>query len=210
MSTRSAYQPWCSSQPSGEPAGRDGSRSTIATTAMKIVGEEDDEPREDERVHDPGNEALEELSLPEDDGGFVPTRTGRSDERLTGFPERTNRVRKSARRAKTPPAIATATTSATAEPTLAVVLSFLRLPELRRDRRYDLVQVADDRVVGAGQDRGLGVGVHGEDRLRPLAPGHVLCRARDAARDVDVRSDLRPGLADLVRVRSPAGHGDCA
>jgi hypothetical protein len=48
---------------------------------------------------------------------------GRSVRRLVGFPERMSRVRKSARRANSAPAIATATTSATAEATLAVELS---------------------------------------------------------------------------------------
>jgi hypothetical protein len=52
-----------------------------------------------------------------------PRRLGRSERRLTGLPERTSRVRKSARRAKSPPAIPIATTSATAEATLAVELS---------------------------------------------------------------------------------------
>ena len=85
-STRSAYQPWCSSQPSGEPDGRDGSRSTIATTAMKIVGKRTTNPQKMNACTSPGNEALEELPLPEDDGGFVPNaywEVGRAADRLS-------------------------------------------------------------------------------------------------------------------------------
>ena len=73
----------------------------------------------------------------------------------------------------------------------------------------DLVQVADHRVVGAREDRGLRVGVDREDPLRAPAAGHVLRRAADPARDVEVGRDLRPRLPDLVGVRPPAGarHG---
>jgi hypothetical protein len=53
------------------------------------------------------------------------TRSGMSAKRLVGLPARTSRVRKSARREKSQPAIAIATTSATAEATLAVELSLL-------------------------------------------------------------------------------------
>jgi hypothetical protein len=55
----------------------------------------------------------------------LPTRVGRSEKRGAGLPARTSRVRKSARRAKSQPAIAIATTSATAEATLAVELRIL-------------------------------------------------------------------------------------
>ena len=85
-STRSAYQPWCSSQPSGEPEGREGSRSTIADDRHEDRREEDDEAPEDERVHEPGNEALEELPLTEDDRGFVADahrEVGRAADRLS-------------------------------------------------------------------------------------------------------------------------------
>ena len=64
-----------------------------------------------------------------------------------------------------------------------------------RDRRHDLEHVADHRVVGARQDRRLGVGVDREDLLRALAAGHVLRRAADPARDVELGRDLRAGLA---------------
>jgi hypothetical protein len=53
------------------------------------------------------------------------TRAGSSAKRAAGFPLRTSLVRNSALRAKRPPAIPIATTSATAEATLAEVLSFL-------------------------------------------------------------------------------------
>ena len=124
-STRSAYQPWCSSQPSGEPDGRDGSRSTMAAIAMKIVGKRTTNPQKMNACTSPGTRRWRSFRCPRTMVASFRTRTGRSDERLTGFPERTSRVRKSARRAKSPPAIATATTSATAEATLAVVLSCL-------------------------------------------------------------------------------------
>ena len=79
-------------------------------------------------------------------------------------------------------------------------------PQLGRDRRQHLVQVADDGVVGDRHDRRLRVGVDREDPLRALAAGDVLRRARDPAGDVDLRRDLVPGLPDLVGVRAPAGH----
>ena len=77
--------------------------------------------------------------------------------------------------------------------------------QLGGDRRHDLGQVADHGVVGAGEDRRLGVGVDREDLLRALAAGDVLGGAADAAGDVEVGRDLRAGLADLVGVRAPAG-----
>ena len=60
-----------------------------------------------------------------------------------------------------------------------------------RDRRHDLVQVADHAVVGAREDRRLAVGVDREQLLGALAAGHVLGRAADPARDVDLGRDLR-------------------
>ena len=78
----------------------------------------------------------------------------------------------------------------------------------RRHRGEDLVHVADHGVVRAREDRRLAVGVDREDPLRSLAARHVLRRPGDPTRDVEVGCDLRPGLADLVGVRAPAGHGD--
>ena len=72
------------------------------------------------------------------------------------------------------------------------------------------MQVADHRVVGVREDRRLAVGVDREQRLRALATGDVLRRAADPAGDVEVGRDLRPGLADLVGVRPPAGARDDA
>ena len=70
-----------------------------------------------------------------------------------------------------------------------------RLPQLGGDRRHDLGQVADHGVVGAGEDRRLGVGVDREDLLRALAAGDVLGGAADAAGDVEVgrRPSCRSG-----------------
>ena len=75
---------------------------------------------------------------------------------------------------------------------------------------HDLVQVADHRVVGAREDRRLRVAVDREDLLRALRAGDVLRRAADAARDVQIRGDLRARLPDLVGVRAPAGGRDDA
>src|ERR1700733_3515459 len=80
----------------------------------------------------------------------------------------------------------------------------------------DLMQVADHGVVGVGQDRGARVGVDRDDVLGPGAAGDVLDRAADAAGQVQLRSDLGAGLADLLAVRPPAlgghhpGHADHA
>ena len=168
--------------------------------------EEDDEAPEDERVHEPGNEALEELPLPEDDGGFVPhahREVGRALDRRA----RAHEPREEQRAAREEPAGDRGRDGERDRGGDARGrLSASRLPQLGRDRRHDLVQVADHRVVGAREDRRLRVGVDREDRLRALAAGHVLRRARDAAGDVDVGRDLRPRLPDLVGVRPPAGH----
>ena len=75
------------------------------------------------------------------------------------------------------------------------------------DRRDDLVQVADHGVVGAREDRRLGVGVDREHRLRALAARDVLGRAADPAGDVEVGRDLRarsgrPGRSAAASPRS--------
>src|SRR5205085_473889 len=59
------------------------------------------------------------------------------------------------------------------------------LGELRKQGE----QIADQSVVGDGEDRGLRVGVDGDDDLAFLHASKVLDRARDAAGDVEVRSD---------------------
>ena len=72
------------------------------------------------------------------------------------------------------------------------------------------VEVADDRVGRAGHHRRVAVRVDGQDRLGRAGADHVLDRPADAAGDVQVRRDPRPGLADLLGVRPPAGRGDDA
>src|SRR5256886_1819458 len=76
--------------------------------------------------------------------------------------------------------------------------------ELANQFRDDLEQVADDSVVGDLEERGLRVDVDDEDLLRLLHPGEVLYGATDADRDVELRPDRHPGLADLERLRDPS------
>src|SRR4051812_28193150 len=73
----------------------------------------------------------------------------------------------------------------------------------------DLVQVADDAQVAELEDRGVRVLVDRHDVLRGLHADLVLDRAGDAGRQVELRRDRLAGLADLGRVRVPAGvdHG---
>ena len=68
------------------------------------------------------------------------------------------------------------------------------------------MQVADHCVVGDRHDRRLGIRVDGENPLGALAAGNMLRRPGHAARDVDLGRDLVTRLADLVGVRTPAGH----
>ena len=76
--------------------------------------------------------------------------------------------------------------------------------------RQDLVQVADDAEVGELEDRGVRVLVDRDDVLRGLHADLVLDRARDARREVQLRRDGLARLADLRRVRVPAGVDDRA
>src|SRR4051794_29797712 len=73
----------------------------------------------------------------------------------------------------------------------------------------DLVQVAHDAEVGELEDRGVRVLVDRDDVLGALHADLVLDRARDAGREVQLRRHRLAGLADLARVREPAGvdHG---
>jgi hypothetical protein len=66
------------------------------------------------------------------------------------------------------------------------------------------VHVADDGEVGVFEDRRVGILVDGDDGARALHPDLVLDRARDPARDIELRRDRLPGLADLGGVRIPA------
>ena len=76
--------------------------------------------------------------------------------------------------------------------------------------RHDLVQVADDAEVGELEDRRVRILVDRDDHARALHPDLVLDRARDPDRDVELRRDGLAGLADLRRVRVPAGVDDRA
>ena len=69
-STRSANQPWLSSHVSGDP---EKVRLAVDDVDQRDQDrrEEDDEAPEDERVHEPGAEPLEELPLAEDDRRLV-------------------------------------------------------------------------------------------------------------------------------------------
>src|SRR5205823_1682790 len=89
-------------------------------------------------------------------------------------------------------------------------LAALALADELRQLRHDLVQVADDAEVGELEDGRVRVLVDGDDRLRALHADLVLDRAGDADRDVELRRDVLAGLADLRRVRVPAGVDDRA
>src|SRR3954447_24048925 len=73
----------------------------------------------------------------------------------------------------------------------------------------DLVQIPDHAEIRELEDRRVLVLVDREDVLRALHPNLVLDRAGDAGRQVKLRRDRLAGLADLGRVRVPAGvdHG---
>src|SRR5436190_17457119 len=82
--------------------------------------------------------------------------------------------------------------------------SALPTPDLLVDRRHDLVQVADDRVVRLRDHGRVGVGVDREDRLRARHAGPVLDGAADPGCDVQIGRHPAAGLADLLVVRPPA------
>src|ERR1700752_4371479 len=79
------------------------------------------------------------------------------------------------------------------EPRNSALAGLDRLGQLRRD----LEQVADHAVVGDLEDRRLFVLVDRDDRLGRLHAGAVLNRPGDPERDVELRRDRLPGLADL-------------
>src|SRR4051794_15531701 len=78
-----------------------------------------------------------------------------------------------------------------------------------RELRQDLVQIAHDPEVGELEDRRVLVLVDRDDVLARLHADLVLDRAGDARREVQLRRDRLAGLADLGRVRVPAGVDDC-
>src|SRR6266446_638705 len=73
------------------------------------------------------------------------------------------------------------------------------------ERGHDLERVADHTEVGHLHDRSLGVLVDGDDHLGGLHPHRVLHGAGDADRDVDARPHGLACLANLHRIRHPAG-----
>ncbi len=72
------------------------------------------------------------------------------------------------------------------------------------------MEITHDAEVGELEDRSVLVLVDGEDVLRRLHADLVLDRARHAESDVELRGDGLAGLADLARVREPAGVDDGA
>src|ERR1700704_4689705 len=85
----------------------------------------------------------------------------------------------------------------------------LRLEQLF-ERRYDLVDVANDAQIGDREDRRLAVLVDGEDVVAVLHADEVLGRAGDAEGDVELGLHGLAGLTHLQRVRNPAGIDDRA
>src|SRR4051795_3881159 len=69
----------------------------------------------------------------------------------------------------------------------------------------DLVVVADDAEVGELEDRRVRILVDRDDVLGVLHTDLVLDRAGDARREVQLRRDGLARLADLRRIRVPAG-----
>ena len=194
-------------QPCEPSHGNDQPRSTAEISAITIVGKRTRKPQKIAACIAPGSSRWNSLRWPSTITASLRTRRGTSSYRSTGFPARTRRTSSRARRVKSAPATASAAASASAP---ASVVMSSRLPELGGDRGNDLVQVADHRVVGVGEDRRLGIVVDREQLLRALAPRDVLGRAADPARDVEVGRHLRSGLPHLVGVRTPARARDDA
>ena len=80
----------------------------------------------------------------------------------------------------------------------------LALAQQLDERRHDRVQVADDGKVAELEDGRARILVDRDDHLRVLHADLVLHGAGDTQRDVELRRDGLPGLADLRRVRVPA------
>src|SRR5438477_10823881 len=70
------------------------------------------------------------------------------------------------------------------------------------------MHVAHDAQVAELEDRRVRVLVDRDDHVRALHADLVLDRARDPARDVELRRDGAARLADLGGVRVPAGVDD--
>src|SRR5438477_2223268 len=76
-------------------------------------------------------------------------------------------------------------------------------PDLGRQPRHDLEQVAHDAVVRDLEDRRVLVPIDGDDGLGRAHAGEVLNGPGDADRDVETRAHRLPGLADLRTVIAP-------
>src|SRR5579872_87684 len=202
MSTRSWYHPWWPSHGSVECL------STAPIMAMRIVGPSTRKPQKMNAWARPGPMRWRSLRCPSTITSSFSTRLGISAVRSTGLPARTSPTSVITLRVNRVPLRISATASAIAP--MTTLLSVLDSADLGRDRRDDLVQVADHGIVGAREDRGLGVGVDREQALGALAARHVLGGTADAAGDVDLGRDLRARLPDLVRVGTPARHRDRA
>src|SRR5215218_4103635 len=83
----------------------------------------------------------------------------------------------------------------------------LRSDQFRQLGHY-LMHVSDDAEIGVLEDRGIRILVDGDDRARALHADLVLDRPGDPAGDVELRRDGLACLADLARVRVPAGIHD--
>src|SRR5215211_2383264 len=200
-STMNANQPWWPSHGSVDP------RSTAPIIAITIVGNRTRKPQKMAAWINPGTLRCSSLRCPRTMTASLRMRSGRSPERSAGLAALRRSTSSFTRRAKRKPAAESATASATAP--IATSIGGLPLPgtsllQLPRDRRHDLGEVADHRVVRACQDRRLRVGIDRENLLRALAAGDVLGRPTDPARDVKVGRHLGASLADLVGVRAPA------
>src|SRR3990170_2940915 len=84
-------------------------------------------------------------------------------------------------------------------------LSAFAAPKLVDEGAEELASVHHDAEAGCGEDRRVGVGVHGDDGFRAADAREVLARAGDAEGEVHVRAHHLPGEADLPLGRRPAG-----
>src|SRR5690242_12905240 len=83
------------------------------------------------------------------------------------------------------------------------------LLEELRERHFqvgnDLLVISDDAKSGVVEDWRILVSVDRDDRFRLGDPDEVMTRSGNADRDVQVRRNRLPGLADLPGRRDPAG-----
>src|SRR5579859_836488 len=84
----------------------------------------------------------------------------------------------------------------------------MQLPDLVRQLRHDLKQIAHDAVVRDFEDRRVFVLVDRDDDLRRPHSREVLDRPGNTDRKVERRAHRFPGLTDLVGVWAPAGIDD--